>query len=309
MRARSCARSPTEPDGSERPIEYASRSLTKTKKKKKNAKIEREALALYWGVRKFPLYLEKRSFVPVTDRKTLKYIMDLGRAVPVTAAARLQRRCLLLDAFLSQIEHRSTLKHSNCDGLSRLPLQTAEVEEPDELKLLHAGITDTLPVQAKDIRTATRTDSLLARVAAFVQDGWNGTNQEMEQKPYFNRRDELTLPQGIIMWGTRVIIPHMLRTQILKTLHERHTGAAKMKGLGRSFVWWPDIDKDMKHLARDCKGCQETASNPRRAPIHRWEYPSSPWQRLHVDLLEWEFHNSSCQTTVPNLSPKLSGGL
>ena len=77
------------PDGSERPIAYASRSLTQTEKK--FAQIEKDALGLYWGVRKFPPYLEGRRFILITDHKPLKYIMDPGKTVPVTTAARLQR--------------------------------------------------------------------------------------------------------------------------------------------------------------------------------------------------------------------------
>ena len=77
------------PDGSERPVAYASRSLTQTEKK--FAQIEKDALGLYWDVRKFPPYLEGRRFILSTDHKPLKYIMDPGKAVPVTTAARLQR--------------------------------------------------------------------------------------------------------------------------------------------------------------------------------------------------------------------------
>ena len=86
------------PDGSERPIAYASRSLTKTEKK--FAQIEKEALALYWGVRKFQTYLEGRPFTLITDHNPLKYIMDPGKAVP---AARLQRCCFFLGAFSYKI--------------------------------------------------------------------------------------------------------------------------------------------------------------------------------------------------------------
>ena len=48
-------------DGSERPVAYASRSLTQTEKK--FVHIEKEALGLCWGVGKFQLYLEGRQFI------------------------------------------------------------------------------------------------------------------------------------------------------------------------------------------------------------------------------------------------------
>ena len=71
-------------------------------------RIEKEALTLVWGVKKFQTYLEGRHFTLVTDHEPLKCIMDPGKAVPVTAAARIQRWCLLLGAFSYQIEFRGT---------------------------------------------------------------------------------------------------------------------------------------------------------------------------------------------------------
>ena len=88
--------------GEERPIAYASRSLSETEKK--YSQIEKEALSLVWGVKKFQTYLEGRHFTLVTDHQPLKYIMDPGKAVPVTSAARIQRWCLFLGAFSYQIE-------------------------------------------------------------------------------------------------------------------------------------------------------------------------------------------------------------
>ena len=118
------------PDGSERPVAYASRSLTQTEKK--FAQIEKEALGLYWGVRKFQPYLEGRRFILITDHKPLKYNMDPGKAVPVTTAARLQRWCFFLGAFAYQIEYRGSKQHANCDGLSRLPLRQVPEDKPDK---------------------------------------------------------------------------------------------------------------------------------------------------------------------------------
>ena len=86
------------------------------------------------------------------------------------------------------------------------------------------------------------------------------------------------------MWGSRVVVPAKLRERVLETLHEGHIGMVKMKGLSRGFVWWPNIDKDIEGAVRNCEGCQELANNPARAPLHRWEYPSLPWQRLHIDF-------------------------
>jgi len=57
-----------------------------------------------------------------------------------------------------------------------------------------------------------------------------------------------------------------------------------MKALARSHVWWPGIDKAIKQVSKGCTGCQLTQSNPKIAPLHSWEWPARPWQRIHVDF-------------------------
>ena len=84
-------------EGEERPIAHPSLSLSEPEKK--YSQIEKEALSLVCGVRNFQTYLEVHHFTLVTDHQPLKYIMDPGKAVPVTSAARIQPWCLFLSAF------------------------------------------------------------------------------------------------------------------------------------------------------------------------------------------------------------------
>ncbi len=51
-----------------------------------------------------------------------------------------------------------------------------------------------------------------------------------------------------------------------------------MKGLARSYLWWPNLDADIETRVRDCTICQEQQKSPVRAPLHPWE-----WPRLHMD--------------------------
>ena len=36
-------------------------------------------------------------------------------------------------------------------------------------------------------------------------------------------------------------------------------------------------------MAKGCLGCQSVQKMPAHAPLHPWEFPSKPWQRVHVD--------------------------
>jgi hypothetical protein len=60
-------------DGQERPIAYASRSLSQTEKN--YAQIEREALSIVFGVKTFHQFLYGRNFTLITDYKPLLAIL------------------------------------------------------------------------------------------------------------------------------------------------------------------------------------------------------------------------------------------
>ena len=73
------------PDGSECPVAYASRTLTKSERN--YTQVEKEALSLVFGGRKFHQYLYSRQFTILTDHKPLKIILGPKNNIPPLAAA------------------------------------------------------------------------------------------------------------------------------------------------------------------------------------------------------------------------------
>ena len=58
-----------------------------------------------------------------------------------------------------------------------------------------------------------------------------------------------------------------------------------MKGLARSYVWWPNIDADLEAQVKQCNQCQVNQPSPPAVPMHSWEWPEHPWERIHVDYV------------------------
>jgi len=82
----------------------------------------------------------------------------------------------------------------------------------------------------------------------------------------------------------RVVIPTAFRQKVMAELHQGHQGVVRMKALVCSHFWWPCLDKDIGELAKTCAACKAVKNAPTKAPLHPWAWPTSPWQRVHVNF-------------------------
>ena len=86
-----------------------------------NSQIEREALSIIFGVKKFHQFPYGRTFSLLTDHKPLITIFSPEKGIPTLVASRLQRWAIILSAYSYNIEYKATKEHGNADSLSRLP--------------------------------------------------------------------------------------------------------------------------------------------------------------------------------------------
>ena len=274
----------TYPDGQERPIAFASRTLSAAELS--YSQIEKESLSLVYGVKKFHQYLYGRKFVLVTDHKPLVTLLGPTSGIPTLAAARLQRWALILSAYSYDLEFRPTQRHSNADGLSRLPVVSKDRDDSSDVPktaIFNISQVHSLPVTAIQLQRATRRDPILSKVFLLMQQGWPGVVSD-DLKPYQSRQAELGTEGGCLLWGIRVVVPQALQSKVLGELHKNHPGVVRMKALARSYVWWPGLDNDIEHHVKNCQPCQTVRNSPPSAPLHPWLWPTRPWQRVHVDF-------------------------
>ena len=268
-------------DGSDKPIAFASRTLAQAERN--YSQLDKEALAVIFGVKHFHQYIYGRPFTILSDHKPLKRLLSESKATPPMASARLQRWSLLLGAYQYHIQYKVGVDHANADALSCLPLPSypAQVPTPPETVQLIEHL-DSTPVSAAQIRTLTSRDPLFYKVKQSVRHGWPEST-EPELKPFIRRKEKLSIHDGCLLWGGRVIVPPQVREEVFVKLHEAHPGIARMKSLARQYVWWPGIDSDLEQKVKTCQACQSSRKNPAPAPLHPWEWPRGPWSRIHAD--------------------------
>nr|XP_029713287.1 uncharacterized protein K02A2.6-like [Aedes albopictus] len=145
------------PDGTERPLQYASQTLTRTQQK--YSQIDKEAYSIIFGVRKFHQYLYGRRFTLVTDNKPISQIFSESKGLPTMSAMRMQHYAAFLQAFDYRIRHRRSSDHFNADAMSRLPTPhtdpESEIEEPDAVEV---NAIQTLPLTVDELGSATLSD-------------------------------------------------------------------------------------------------------------------------------------------------------
>lgn len=286
------------PDGSERPIEFSSRSLNKAEKN--YGQIEKEALSLVWGVKKFHRYVYARSFELVTDHKPLLFLLGEHKQIPEMGVSRIQRWAVLLASYQYKLKFRSTLNHCNADMCSRFYLQDLdyagfydqEYEDWSGVQVSSVFLTtfeDKPLINYNMISRFTRTDPVLSKVVKSVQEGWMPSLNSPELQPYHQRKDELTVEQNCLLWGSRVIVPVKLRHDVLELIHSGHPGIVSMKALSRAYVWWPKLNEAIEQLGRHCGTCQVNQKMPKKTTPHPWVPPSQSWERIHIDFAQW--HN------------------
>ena len=74
------------------------------------------------------------------------------------------------------------------------------------------------PTTAAQIKSWTDHDPLLSRVRNMLLHGWRAIDDQT-MKPFQQHRDELSVQDECILWGSRVVIPPPGRLKVIDELH------------------------------------------------------------------------------------------
>ena len=123
------------------------------------------------------------------------------------------------------------------DALSRLPVPILPEEEdpPPEIILLMRYLAES-PVTSRDICMETQQDPVLSSVLRNVRHGWPNSS-DSAFSPFYSRRYKLSVQDGCLLWGSRVIVPPSCRKEVLNELHEAHPGISHMKALSQGCTY------------------------------------------------------------------------
>lgn len=269
------------------PVAYASRSLTSTEQR--YAQLEKEALALTWACERFSDFILGLHFDLETDHKPLVSLLG-GQALDALPP-RIQRFRMRLMRYSYTISYTPGKSLTTADTLSRAPLTNGVVQADNDLmedtNIYVDSLMDNLPTSDKylsELREQLCADSVCALVMKYCVEGWPDRHHlQGPVKHYWHERAHLSVHNGLLLRGTRLVIPASMRNNVLEKIHEGHQGVVKCRERARQTVWWPGLSSQISELVLNCRDCIKERVNPRE-PLLPTNLPDGPWQKLGTDL-------------------------
>ena len=125
------------------------------------------------------------------------------------------------------------------------------------------------PKKIDSIRAETAADEQLQEVIRYIQAGWPEHLAHINTcvREYFPVRNELSMHDGVVTRGSRIVIPGRLRSEILERIHEGHQGLNKCRDRANTSVWWPGIATQITHKVENCMYCREQRRAQNREPL------------------------------------------
>ena len=170
------------------------------------------------------------------------------------------------------------------DALSRAPVNSSKSEEI--IPVNNLSFTSFKASRLDEIRMKTQSDDTLKLLKQTIIKGWpqNKASIPLSLTPYFNYRDELSVQDGIVLRGERVVIPTSMHHEMKMKVHAGHTGINSCLRHARELIYWPGISAEIRQYVETCDVCASYASKQPEEPLHLHDVPSRPWQKVGTDI-------------------------
>lgn len=243
-----------------------------------HAQIEKEALALAYACKKFHVYIYGKRVWAETDHKPLVTIAKKGLAY---TPPRVQRLFLNIQKYDLQLDYRPGKELLVADTLSRAfdnSETSSELDEMVHVNLIrkNCSVSDEMWTV---IARATAEDATLQKVMQAITRGWS------VPAPYSQYVDELSVVDGILFKGSKIVVPQTLQDNMLVRIHEGHLGMEKSKRRAKAVLYWPNMGADIERSIGACETCQTYWAKQSKEPLWVEESePLAPWSKVGIDL-------------------------
>ena len=104
---------------------------------------------------------------------------------------------------------------------------------------------------------------------------------------YQRFREQLSVVDGVVVFGRPIIVPTSLRVDVLNALHRAHQGSSSMALQAGDSVWWPGISADLSRIRDSCGSCVRNAPSLPALPPVPMTMPDYPFQLVAGDYFAY----------------------
>ena len=266
-----------------KPVAFASRMLTDCERR--YAQIEKEMLAVLYGLDKFHHYVFGRRVHIITDHQPLVSIVKKPLS---KAPKRLQHMLLRSQMYDYTLEHKPGSAIPVADALSRAPLENPAGKEREMVNNLTLNPIKKKPLE--QLRETSRHDEEMQQLMHMITSGWPQLKDDvpLSLKPYFSVRDELTVQDCLVMRGERFVVPKPLRKMMKVRSHAGHLGINSTLRRARDLLYWPNMSSEIREHVESCGTCASMATKQAKETVISQETTERPWQRVGSDIMQFE---------------------
>ena len=155
-----------------------------------------------------------------------------------------------------------------------------ELESLDPMQALKVT-----PERLDQLQRSTSHDDTLQTLKTTILTGWPMQKDQVPIKirEYWSYRDELSVHNGVLFKGSRVVIPQLLRPEVKSKIHSSHLGVEACLRKARDTVFWPGMNAEVKDQIKQCSICNEFQAKNQKLPMQSHKLPDRPWSRVAAD--------------------------
>ena len=266
------------------------------------AVVELELLAIAWAVRRCDVFLRGVSgVVVITDHKPLLSIIN-HKHVDDIPNPRLQRLKMKLSLYDLTAEWMQGKENHAADALSRFPSQEpvpgeislaeshVEVGRDNQLVDVRAVKLDVGCLHFDRIREATLSDRTLKSLMELVIHGWPATKEELPSGlwDYYKCAGNLSVVDGVLVIGSRIVLPRTMRFPALKALHQGHQGKERLINMAAERFFWPSLNRDCETIVNLCDTCNLRRPSQVKEPLLSRNVGFKPFRHVAADFMKTE---------------------
>ena len=96
-----------------------------------------------------------------------------------------------------------------------------------------------------ELRSATKEGRSMQQLQQIIVEGWpeDKIHHDPEVRPYFSMRKEITVQDGLIFRGNRVVVPMTQRAVLKEKLHSTHLGNRRMLQKSKRMLVWAKYEQ------------------------------------------------------------------